>query len=654
MPGRSFSPSIFLPVAHSIKRRTGQSLVKTARRSSTLTIPPYDADTHTSFSTPASTSNPVNYARKTRFNDLRDALANNGSPTFIWANYTNLLNFLGNESLPLEVHQEVLRRCTPSAKELQIAAVRRLRAGNVPATPHVHEGRFQTIMRNIRSLGAQPTLEDYNFVLEQFSAVGHYVGCMQVYKELKRIGHKPNAVTFGLCFQAIAHRFTLPIWRTHRPALVNHTQEIFNHYIADMRHLNVPLTPVNLDLMLRILKETLDYQGFEALMRWGYGIDLSNPDRVALEYGDNSASQANGELPIPFPFTTNALNTTIDMLGRLGDVSKLVQAFEVLTQPLPQASQHFFNSFEEDEDFGVSVDISTPTRFPPPYAPPNTTTFNMLLRHVSRAGHAVFTRHYLLQAMTMDREADKKLRHATWRKKKPLEKIPAPHFAVNYGHLVSVLGESNTDKDLGLMRWLSTKMPYVLRKKKNDLSYFTSLREERRQLEGTSTRRPAPPRRKPELPGIFDLDLENPPPVEKPTVKYFDIDLHIQILKRNVFEIEDFAKRLEFMVGRTTQRLKERLGRRVWGAKDIYLSTEDARVRTTRDAWKGMVNFQPRKDTYEDPRKRRSRIVWKPSSSSDDRRWMSTTTYGAQKIRTCLTPPVPVQWQSFSERFSRP
>ena len=577
-----------------------RSFSVTSIHRSAISLPPSTSDT-----------DPLVYAQHSRLSDLNAALNNNGSPSHIWANYTNLLNVLKNDIMPIEIHQQVLRRCTPSSQELRIAMVRRLQANNIPTTPHIHEDRFKAIMRNIRALGVYPSLDDYHFVLEQFAAVGHFLGSNHVYKELLRVGHKPNHKTFGLCFQCIAHRFTLPIRKSQRSTLPIQAREMFNKYMADMRDHDVPLTPINLDMILRILKETLDLDGFESLMRWAYGIDLSNPDRIALEY----ATRTDGEPLIPFPFTTTSLNTTIDMLGRSGNVSKLVQAFEVLTQPLPEASQHSFNAFEEDDDFGVSVEVSPSARFPPPHASPNTTTYNMLLRHICRAGHSILARHYILQAMDLDRQTDKKLRQTVcrWDRHKykaipqPLNQVPAPHFSINRQLLLSVMGEGNVDKDLGLLRWLYTKLPYIIRKKTNDLEHYTGLRKtyvEAAQSSTSASKHSLPFLNSIHSPAdpttldLFDLNLEDSTPPQTPQIKYFNIDLHVQILTRNLFEIKDFARRLEFVLGRTTERVKERLGRRVWAGKDIYLSTEARRLNQTRDSWKTIVNFQPRRDTY--------------------------------------------------------
>ncbi|TFK43146.1 hypothetical protein BDQ12DRAFT_674478 [Crucibulum laeve] len=614
--------SFAISLAHSVTRAAPRQILKSSSRpSSTLSISPQLSDIPSS-----SSSSPPDWTRYRVYEDLTHALSRGSSPSRVWAQYTSLLNFLGYEKLPLELHQEVLRRCTASTTELRLSAPRRLAVGNKPENPHIHEGRFQTVISNIRAMGEEPSLDDYHFILEQFAAVGHHVGVMQVFKEMTHLGLVPVAKTFGLCLQAIGHRLTLPIYKENLPRLVDQTQKMLADLMSDMRKYKVQFTPVNLDLTIRVLKETLDQEGLESLLKWGYGIDLANPDRSPLEYTDAGAAMIGIDprsLPSPMPLSTAALNTIIDILGRLGDVSKLVQAFEVLTQPLPQANQHLFSSFDDDDDFGVAVDVDSAQPFIPPHAFPNTTTYNTLLRHICRSGHAILARHYLLQAIMLDREQDFKLRIEVSRVPH-LENIPAPHFAINRGTLIPALGEGNRDKNVGLMRWLSTKLPRIIRKKKAALAFYIKTRDNQRRMEylrqikelvhspaavreasaflppsqgqviGGSVITRTPMRVKTD-PSVFDVDL-NAPQLSPKCLKYLDLDLHINILSRDVREIQMFATHLANILGRTTQRMKERLGRRIWAERDIYLSSENKRVILSRNRWKEVVGFKPRKN----------------------------------------------------------
>ena len=574
-------------------------------------------------STSRASSSPKEFLRQRNLNQLRQALVNDGSPSHVWECYTNLVNVMGHDKLPLEIHQEVLRRCTLSSSELRVTAARRLAEGIKQVNPHIHEKRFQTVIRNIRADDALPTLEDYHFILEQFAAVGHHVGSMHVYKELKHMGWKPRTKTFGLCLQAIAHRLTLPIAEISKSRRITQTRSMLADLMTDMQKFGIPFTSVNLDLTIRVLKETLDVSAFETLMRWGYGIDLANPDRPPLEYFGPGTIRSDlglvpesevSDFPQPQPFSTAALNTTIDVLGRFGDISKLVQTFEVLTQPLPRAAQYSFTSFDDD-DFGVSSAEITP-KFPLPHARPNITSYNMLLRHLCRAGHATLARHYLNEVMWLAHRHDKELRRQM-NLRIPLDQLPAPHIAINRATLLPVFGESNRDKNMGLMRWLLTKIPYILKRKESNLIFYTAVRKYRlAQQTAVSPATGAPnkntppsssylshpslspqhhPHRKPCDSSVFELDLDSPPPIKPSPVKNFDIDLHIRLLERDLEELKAFAKYARDVYGRNMQRVKERLGRRVWSGQDLYLSSAQSRVVLGRDAWKDMAGFQPRR-----------------------------------------------------------
>lgn len=571
---------------------------------------------------------------KQKLMDLEYSLSIRGNPSRIWSQYTSLVNDFGRESLPLEMYQQVLRQCTPPTSKLRFSSARRLLVMNVPRVPHLHEGRFQTIIRAIRSMGMKPDLEDYHFILEQFAAAGHYSGSLHVYKEILHLGLLPNPTTFALCFQAIAHRLTLPILVLHHQRLIAQTKRMTSELLNDMKKFRVTFTPVSLDLCTRILKETLDSNGFDSLMKWGYGIDLSNPDRPALEHSrleDRKVDVGIPDIELPalhaiVPFSTTALNTTIDVLGRLGNVSKLVQAFETLTTPLPQASQHLFSSFDDDDgDFGVTVPVSQ--NFDQ-YAEPNTTTFALLIRHLCSAGHTILARHYLIQLMKLEKEKRHIFRNIL--KTSPLNKIAAPRISITRATLLPVYGESNRSKHVELMRWLNSKLPRIIKGKRTELAFCKHIREKLMRSQGllyqqeymySDVSSPSTEGLTPSSTGSnilravqprdsssrmrrnfaqvgtamyadLDQELASYPSSE---IRPFDINLHIELLERELERIEHLAGTVDDVLGRTIQRVKERLGRRVWDAKDLYLSGEDKRLNVSRAQWIEIVNFKPRR-----------------------------------------------------------
>ena len=599
MSSRCLSRSLRAQITQAAIRPSTLFFLHFHRRSSTLAVPPVP-DSYLQLSSISSgTLSSADYHKDIRLSTLIDALSNQTPPNQVWLAYISVVGVAGADSVPLETHQQVLRLCCPSLAALRGAVIKKLQRGRLPEPTDVPEGRLISILQNIRSMNLQPTLDDFNFILQRFAVVGHYQGCWEVYKELKRLGITPSQATYGYCFQSIAYRFALPIPKGVRETLLVVTQDMFSNYAADMRQFKVPMNPVTFDLSIRILKETLDQEAFENLMKWGYGLDLSHPDHVALEFSSFSDLETQ---VTPFPFTTTALNTTLDVLGRLGNISKMVQAFEVLTQPLPNASEHQFNSFESDEndDFGVKFDLRSSTRFSLPHAVPNSTTYKTMIRYISRADHAVFARHYVNHARMLDRHTSHNLRNVVqslYAKGMPLDGVPSPRMTFSAGMLLPVLGAANKDKNLGLLKWLQSKMPYHLRVCRNDLVYYFNLlgevkRQRVQEVEPPILVKPLPT-------PVLDLNVEDPPPPEGRTTKFFNLDLHVEILKQNYMHLEKFGKRLEFMFSRTHERVKERLGRRVWSRKDVYFSDDSRRKVVSKQQWREVVNFKPRTDTYQ-------------------------------------------------------
>ncbi|KAI0254302.1 hypothetical protein BJV78DRAFT_1081527, partial [Lactifluus subvellereus] len=554
-------------------------------------------------------------AAKTR--DLLSSLERGDSnPSRPWGHYLDLLNYMGLERLPLEIHQLVLRKCVPPAGVIRAASAREHRARYYPNAPHAYENRLQTVMKNIRSAGWQAELDDYHFILEQFAAVGHYVGSRRVLQEMAFAEIEPRQKTYSLCLQALAHRLTLPCSDEQRPTLIEETTKTARELLRDMRTRKIPFTSVNMDLAIRILRETVDEKGFDDLIKFSYGIDLAYPDCLPLEVVEQ---QVASKIEVPEvqdsplyplqPLSTSGLNVIIDMLGRTGRISKMVQAFEVLSQPLPKPSQSPTSLLDEDEDdYSTNPPSSPELVYPLPFAPPNTTTFQFLIKHASRAGHTVFARHYLVQAMRLDREEDRRLKSGL--RMLPVDEIAAPLLAVNRNMFLPVFGLSNREKHVELMRWTLRMINRTLRRKRKDLLWYTYKRMIRSPSPpaesstavptstSNSTSSPAPSTAssaqlshlKTET-SIFDLDLDSGHSHSTLPPRIFDINAHISLLQRDIEQLERLSSGVEAVLGRTIHRIKEWLGRRVWSEKDIWLAGEQARVPVTKEVWKDAVNF---------------------------------------------------------------
>ncbi|KZT72611.1 hypothetical protein DAEQUDRAFT_592719 [Daedalea quercina L-15889] len=564
----------------------------------------------------------------------------------VWGTYQHLQHQLHYDKLPLEVHQEVLRKCTLPAVEHRAAAARRLTPPSRKKEKHRHEPRMKMIIRNIRVAGFTPSIDDYHFVLEQFAAVGHYKGSMEVMKEVTKAGLPKTPQTYGLCLQALCHRLAMPYYENQRPRLINEVMDFCTKLQTEMEERRVPFTSVNVDLVVRLFKETSDVEGFQKLLKIAYGIDLSFPDRPPLELwgqtptaeGESSSAVLSGSAeatPSTLPFSTAALTTTIDFFGKLGEVSKLVQAFEVLTTPLPTKSATTSPAYDEDEedDFGVSNPQVAPWQTP--YAVPNTTTYHFLIKWLARARRAHLARHYMLQAIRYEKDVDRQLRIACARK--PQSELVPPHMAVNSQMLLAVFGLANRDKDLELMRWTLYKTGQVIKLKKSHIKYYERrwrwwrlaekvANESVAKASDSEDADPAPSEEAPastesassaafssyftpssaseevvdktvHVPPTpyFDVDLTSSVPSSRTPPKPFKIGRHLHIIRNDMQQLEDLEERIADAVGRVTQRIKEKLGRRIWHARDIYLSHLGRRVVISREEWKKKARFRTTK-----------------------------------------------------------
>ncbi|KII95389.1 hypothetical protein PLICRDRAFT_129139 [Plicaturopsis crispa FD-325 SS-3] len=652
-----------------------RSLHACSRRSAAASIPFAEtpvASSSTYSPSPESLEQARVAIRESRHADLAESLSRDApNPSRVWGRYIDLLSFIGSETLPLHVHQAVLRKCVPPTKELRASNIKRLQDGTASTRPHKYEERMQLVIHHMDASGHKPTLDDYNFVLEQFAAVGHCDGAMEVYKELVHKGYAPTPRTYGLCLQAIAYKQTLPCRPHELPGIMARTTRMCTDLLREMFARGIPFTSVNFDLALRVLKEATDDEGFAALIRTGYGIDLAYPDQQPLEHVRGKTKGARGrdiaaELPQPLPFSTAALNTIIDVLGRRKKVPRMVVAFEVLTVPLPpHANEHFSSTFDDDDDFGVRSPPES-SRYRGPHAEPNITTYNLMIKHMCSAGHATLARHYMVAAMHVDYAEDRRLRGDVMRL--PLHEIAAPHFSVNRGTFLPAYGLANRDKNLELMRWVLRAVERSIRRKKERLAHYTAYRDRvmdtpEEDIDSNSEDATSDPSSIPQSDGpspvatdpidssassplpadvppaavkparappvhILDVDLDAPPP-PPPREKMFDLSLHLTILERDLSELADLHKIVQGVLGRSTQRVKERIGRRVWANKDVYLRSEPQRRVLGRNEWMSKVNYKPADKSVVRALEWRRR---KPSQSNGDKDWQGRRPFSTQSF----------------------
>ncbi|KAI0829468.1 hypothetical protein BC628DRAFT_1360666 [Trametes gibbosa] len=599
----------------------------TTARLDALAVPVAESSSTASGSTLTSREKPLNTQLGRKIAEIRSLLSiKRPSPHRVWASYVELLQFNGSRGIPRDVHQGVLRKCAPPAAHLRAISAKLLGEGRRFKDQLLYESRYRDVIRNIRASGEAPALEDYHCVLEQFAALGNHQSAMMVLDEIAQVGLVAEPETYGLCLRALSHRLTLPVWHLNRPILV---EDITNHCVRILRDMgvsNVAYTSDNVDLAFRILKETLNMEGFTALMKGAYGIDLAYPDRSPLEFWEKKESEPAEDsdeeslasrLPTRMPFTSSALNTALDYLGRAGSVSKMIQLFEVATNPLPSSTSNPVFNDEDEDDFGYSNPQVAP--YSPPHIRPNTTTFHVMLRHLHKSRDEVLARHYLLVALEMERDQNRSLREFT--RIKPPSEIHAPRLAITRNLLLSAASVANDNKDVELLRWVLNKTRKVARRKRWDLQHYAQVRARwldeglyqppapsEAALEGAEEALPlgpsssrfssffSPSSSLAGVTGTLASDSNSHTPWRSEEPRPFDIDLHMNIIRRDLDKVAALETRLEDVLARTVQRIKERLGRRVWKGKNVYLRDIERRMPVSKEFWRQRVNFRPRSE----------------------------------------------------------
>ena len=505
--------------------------------------------------------------------------------TKIYGQYLAAVNCPGGDPLPLEIHQAVLRACTPSLDDIRAYTARLLQEEKLVwhQLTHPYESRFQKIIQNITGAGFNPTIEDCHFIMSQFAAVGHYAGIQKYMHHMGSFGLEPNSQTFGFFLQAIAHRVSLPASSSEQPIIVRRLVDIAIQTLREMTDRRIPPSPTNLDLTLRILSEVYDPQDLARFLRLGYGMDLSYLDSPPIDPASVPSISTADPPPGALPFSTSALNSLLETLGRWGQISKMMYVFETLTNPLPAPAKPD-NTFDDDDDDFLPIQ----QEWKPLSAEPNTTSFNILIKHCVAHGHPVLARHYARQLMHEEHMSTLRLRNEL--RKKPLSEVMTPHLAVNLGTLQPIHGHANRSHDVELLKWVIRVCKLSVRRKYRAWTFYDQNKPKYDpQLASPTSDTPATPE-------SSSSSISPTSPSSKPSRSpTFDIHTHLWILKQDIAALSDLKWHADNRLFGTITKGKARLGRRVWGGKDVYMKDEGMRVKVAPDTWKEKVNFKESK-----------------------------------------------------------
>ncbi|KZO93224.1 hypothetical protein CALVIDRAFT_540216 [Calocera viscosa TUFC12733] len=246
-----------------------------------------------------------------------------------WACYTSVCDAVGYRSLSPELHRRVLAGMVPQPGDSRTARVLGKSAWSEPQL-RMLDHRVFTLLDRLRTIGAPPRTQEYNIALYAFRYTGRYESALVLLRDLRADGVTPDELTFRAVLESFFSRRKGIKRFVREGGEAAHIMPLLRGIMQDMAALGVPLSPLVLDRLARLLREMDAQAELDQLFRTHYGLDLRNPDRVAQEF----LARAGPDAPLP-GISTHALNTLLRVLSKKGDAWQALLAFEVLCHPLP-------------------------------------------------------------------------------------------------------------------------------------------------------------------------------------------------------------------------------------------------------------------------------------------------------------------------------
>ncbi|PVF95545.1 hypothetical protein CPB86DRAFT_568835 [Serendipita vermifera] len=544
----------------------------------------------------------------------------------IWESYLKLRAFVGkNEGQPIrqEITQAVLRQCTPSWLHLRNAYMQpstTYGAWQKLRKPLPYENRLRMLLQDMKDAKQTPALEDFNFVLQQMAAVGHVSGSVAVLKEMDLYPEiQPSKTTYKRVLQSCVFLLESPTPPEARPLVLKASTELAFEVVRRMQVAGTEIDTPILELILRVFKEDNNIPACEQILRTLCAFDVHRPDRMPEEFEQRlkEADQRQETLPLPVPVSTSILTTMVNLYGTNGDIPTMLTLFEVLTNPYPLPSNLPSPSSDwwEEEEYDVANPVvQTPLKHRPEYvwepqrASPNSATFAILLRTLAWAGNRMLCEHYMLLAEEFDRAEASRLRESLDTELIKLQNlssqslsdenlqddsqeaalapfIPSPRFLITPLMFMPVFVYANRQRIGELMRWIRHHLRQIIKRRQAELEFFEK------------SYQALPP---PSLPlgAVVRLNSQHKPYVDysgfvegTEQAKPLDLRRHKELVEASLISFTAMLERADDVVARLRQRTLEKLTRRIWNNKDIYLSEYGNRVTIGREEWERKVRW---------------------------------------------------------------
>lgn len=380
-------------------------------------------------------------------------------------------------------------------------------------SPLPYENRLQTILRHMKEADQTPTVDDFNYIIKQMSAVGHVRGTSDVLQEMDSInGVEPSKITLRHVLQTCVYLIESPFPVEVKNLAVKASTELALDIVSRMQRMKMDMDEPVIELLLRIFKEDRNFEACEQILRTVCAFDIRRPDRMPEEFEARlkEADKLGQSLPVSLRLTTSMFTTLISLYGSAGEIPRMITLFEVLTNPyplpsnLPSPSSDWWDDDIDEYDVASPV-IQTPLKHRPEYvwepqkASPNSATFALLIRNLAWAGQRMLCEHYMLLAEEFDKKEANHLRdqisqeiarHRSVSPKESLNRdrqqeiasqtgfIASPRFLITPFMFMPVFAYANRQRILELMRWMRYHLRGIIGRRQMELSFFKKSFEE--------------------------------------------------------------------------------------------------------------------------------------------------------------------------------
>lgn len=562
--------------------------------------------------------NPMESARK-RLEELLDTPGARYEQ--VWETYLALrqiINLNRSAPIPRETLQKVLRKCTPdwnSTRKYCSHQANRQTIWQRLENPLPFGNRLFEIITHMKEANQVPQKEDFDYMLRYMWAGGHVYGSAAILERMEKEGITPSPSSYKYALQTSVFLLELDIPYSARGTVRETANKFAVDILQRMKAEEKEITPPIMELALRVFRVNGNVEAAEALLRENYAFDIRRPDRMPEEFERRLKEADKSGLPLPqlMPMTTSILTSMVHLYGSLGDIPKMITIFEVLTNPYPLPSNlpsPTSDWWDSEDEYDVPQPVNQrplPNRsdyvWEPARASPNNATFAYMLRHLAWAGQRMLCEHYMLlaeeydkaEALRLQTMLDSEIQRYQPSQTQPLvgneneqptaDDLTAPRFLITPLMFMPVFAYANHQRITELMRWMKYHLAELVKRRESELAFLKSALDALPAGQASTRGLPLNHDTQPysDFIGIVPRTAQRSP---------LNLQVHISLVEASLQSFRAMFEKTNEAVARITQRTKERLTRRVWNNKDIYLRDVDARVLVSREEWVEKVRWR--------------------------------------------------------------